>query len=228
MRNLFSLDSKLMRALGIIADYAILNVIYILTCVPIITIGAAKTALYRVMFDLLEGNDESYLKRYFKTFAREFTTATPLFLFKDGVLALIAWSLWLATHNDLPLKSVAVIALVVVLALWSMVFANLFVQVALFTSLRREYLKNCLFIMLNHPLKSLLVAVLELIPAVFFLGAPDLMGALGPVWLFFYFSVTCNVAARIWKKPFDGYIEKATAADEPETEENDPPELPEA
>ena len=216
MRNLFSMDSKLMRALGLVADYAILNVIYIVTCIPLITIGAAKTALYRVMFDMLEGNADSYLKRYFKTFAREFKTATPLFLFKDGVLALICWSLWIATHNDLPLKAVSVIGLVVVLALWSVVFANLFVQVALFESKFGEYLKNCLFIALNHPLKSILVAVMELIPPLLFLGAPDLLGALGPVWLFFWFSVTCNLAARIWKKPFDGYIEKATEEDAPE------------
>lgn len=216
MRNLFSLDSKLMRALGVIADYAILNVIYILTCVPVVTIGAAKTALYRVMFDMLDDNADSYLRRYFKTFAGEFKTATPLFLIKDGVLALSCWSLFLAVNNELPLKSAAVIALVIVLALWSMVFANLFVQVARFQSTLGQYLKNCMFIALNHPLKSLLVAVLELIPPLFFLGAPDLMGALGPVWLFFYFSVTCNVAARIWKKPFDGYL---NAAIQPETPE---------
>lgn len=210
MNRLFSLDSKLMRILNIVADYAILNVFFLITSIPLFTIGASKAALYRVMFDMLEGEDSKMYTRYFKTFAREFKAATPLFLLKGLVLALIAYSLFLATHNEIPFKQATVIALVVVLAVWAMLFTTLFIQVSLFSSTFAQYFKNCIYILLTHPIKSLITAVMDVIPLVLLLQ-PDIMGMLGPVWLFFYFSVTANVSARVWKKPFDGYLEQAQA-----------------
>ncbi len=45
----FSLDSKFMQVMSRVADLIILNVIYLVTCLPVITIGAASTALYTVL-----------------------------------------------------------------------------------------------------------------------------------------------------------------------------------
>ena len=53
MKNIFSLDSKLMQGLSTVGDYIILNILFLITCLPVITIGAAKTALFRVMFDMI-------------------------------------------------------------------------------------------------------------------------------------------------------------------------------
>ena len=42
MGGFFSLDSKFMQAMSRVADLIILNVIYLVTCLPVITIGAAS------------------------------------------------------------------------------------------------------------------------------------------------------------------------------------------
>ena len=53
------------------------------------------------------------------------------------------------------------------------------------------------------------LAVIAAGAVLFFLLDPALFGALGPLWLFLYFSVTVNFSARLWKKPFDRYIKNA-------------------
>lgn len=51
MKSIFNLDSPVMTILTEIADLIILNLIYLFFCMPIVTIGAATAALYRVMLN---------------------------------------------------------------------------------------------------------------------------------------------------------------------------------
>ena len=46
MEILFSYDSKLMQTLTFVADLILLNILYLLCCVPMFTIGAAQGALW--------------------------------------------------------------------------------------------------------------------------------------------------------------------------------------
>lgn len=48
MQGQFSMNSKVMQMLGRIEDLMVLNVVYVITCIPIFTIGAATAALYTV------------------------------------------------------------------------------------------------------------------------------------------------------------------------------------
>ena len=53
--KLFSPDSKFMRAMSMLGDLLLLNLIFLICCVPIVTIGAASTALYTVAFRMARG-----------------------------------------------------------------------------------------------------------------------------------------------------------------------------
>ena len=68
MGGFFSLDSKFMQAMSRVADLIILNVIYLVTCLPVITIGAAGTAMYTVCFRLGTDREGSLVKGYFRAF----------------------------------------------------------------------------------------------------------------------------------------------------------------
>ena len=81
MGGFFSLDSKFMQAMSRVADLIILNVIYLVTCLPVITIGAASTALYTVCFRLGTAREGSLVKGYFRAFRDEFRQATLIWLF---------------------------------------------------------------------------------------------------------------------------------------------------
>ena len=70
--NFFNLDSPFMRFLTKMADLIILNILYMICCIPIVTIGAASTALYTVSMKAVK-NEESYIIRgYFKAFKENF------------------------------------------------------------------------------------------------------------------------------------------------------------
>ena len=57
MKALFNADSPLMRFLSRVADIMLLNALWLLCCVPIVTAGAATTAMYHVTLKLAAGAD---------------------------------------------------------------------------------------------------------------------------------------------------------------------------
>ncbi len=76
--NLF--DNPIMNAIGRIADFIILNVLWVICSVPIITIGASTTALYTVMLKIVK-NEEGYIARdFFKAFRENFKQSTAIWL----------------------------------------------------------------------------------------------------------------------------------------------------
>ena len=68
MGRLFSLDSPLFSFLSKVADLILLNILVIICCIPVITVGASMTALHYVVLKMVR-DEESYIVRsFFKSF----------------------------------------------------------------------------------------------------------------------------------------------------------------
>lgn len=74
--KLFSLDSPVIRFLSKTADIILLNALFLVCCIPVVTVGASLTALYTVTLKMTE-NEESYLiKSFFISFFKNFRQST--------------------------------------------------------------------------------------------------------------------------------------------------------
>ncbi|MBE5960761.1 MAG: DUF624 domain-containing protein [Lachnospiraceae bacterium] len=64
MKNLFHIDGPAMQFMLSLRDLAVLNFLFLICCVPVITIGPSFTALFTVTFRMAE-NKEGYVGREF-------------------------------------------------------------------------------------------------------------------------------------------------------------------
>ena len=72
MDRLFNMDNKFFTVMGRVADLIMLNVVFLICCLPIVTIGASLTALHYVTLKMTR-NEESYIIRsFFKSFKQNF------------------------------------------------------------------------------------------------------------------------------------------------------------
>lgn len=79
--RIFQSDSPLMEGLSRISDLVILNMVTLVCCLPVITIGAAMTGMHYVLLKMAR-NEEGYIVRsYFKAFKENFRQATGMWLF---------------------------------------------------------------------------------------------------------------------------------------------------
>ena len=66
MKQLFSIDGPVMGALGKIADFMILSLLWLMCCIPVITFGAVTAALYYVTLKMARGEASGVAKLFFK------------------------------------------------------------------------------------------------------------------------------------------------------------------
>lgn len=98
MNNLFNIDSPLMQTLGKLADLMILNFLTMICCIPIITAGAAFTALDYMCLKLAR-NEENYLIRgYFKSFKENFKQSTGIWLIILWVIVAVVGDLFIMNY----------------------------------------------------------------------------------------------------------------------------------
>lgn len=90
---------KIVNLFSTIVDLLILNILFVLTSLPIITIGASLTALYSVTLKMVK-NEESYIaKSYFRAFKRNFVLSTKTFVFIAVFSALMIINILLAFNQ---------------------------------------------------------------------------------------------------------------------------------
>lgn len=79
--KLFDPDGALMSTLGKLSDVVICNILFCLGCLPVVTIGAAATALYSVMQGLIgDGLDDMVLRVFWNAFRKNFRQATVIWI----------------------------------------------------------------------------------------------------------------------------------------------------
>ncbi len=83
-------DNVIVRALNKICDMVCLNVLWLICCIPVVTIGAATTALYTVMLKMVK-NEEGYIFRgFFKAFKSNFKQSTIIWIILL-LLGIVCW-----------------------------------------------------------------------------------------------------------------------------------------
>lgn len=205
MPALFSPDSRFMRVMGRIGDLMILNVLFLLTCVPLVTIGAACTALYTACFRLGTRREGKLARTYFHAFRGELKRGTLLWLLLllcGATAGLNAWVCYLmpgALHWAFLLFAV-LFALVLLIAGYAFPLLSLFDNGAAAT------FKNALILSLGYLPRSVLMAVFNFFP--FALLLLDLYAFLqmGFLWAALYFSTAAYANTQLLKKVFAPYL----------------------
>ena len=159
----WAIDSPVMRVLGRLGDIIILNMIFVVGCIPVITIGTSLSALYAVAMKMARGEDPSVWKEFWKAYKRNFRPATICWL----VMAVIAILLFVdfriigvLKRGSESMYSIMRIVLAVILGMWMLMFQYLFPYIARFENTVKQTLKNAFLLMVRHLPWALLLLVI--------------------------------------------------------------------
>ena len=99
MGRIFNFDGPVFHFLELFANLVILNLLTILLCIPVITGGAAITALHYTVLHMVRDTDNYIVRNFFRAFKENFRRGTILWLPVLGLIAAIALNAWLIRHN---------------------------------------------------------------------------------------------------------------------------------
>lgn len=205
--KLFSPDSRFMRAMSMLGDLLLLNLIFLICCVPIVTIGASCTALYTVAFRMARGTEEHVFGLFFRAFRQNFRRATGLWLLlllAGGVAVLDIW-IFAAFSGVLRLIEIPFVLLLIVV-LFTAGYA--FPLLSQFENTVKGTLKNALALSLGYLPRTLVITALNVFPLALLLYDPYLFLNAGFIWAFLWFSAAAYLAAKLLGKVFAPYREE--------------------
>ena len=182
--NFFVIDSPVMRFLGRIGDIIILNLIFVVTALPVVTVGMALSALYTVAMKLARGEDPSVLREYIRAFWRNRKPATICWLIMAAAGALIFLDFRLAGAFGGALYTVVRLLLAMIFGAWMLTFLYLFPYIARFENTVFHSVKNALFLSAAHLPSTVMMLVISIGLAVITLFTSRTF-VIGTIWWFF-------------------------------------------
>ncbi|VHD62928.1 hypothetical membrane spanning protein [Streptococcus pyogenes] len=125
LHSLFKLDSKWMRASAALFDLLVFNLLFVLSCLPLLTIGVAKMALYASLLDWREGQVSQLFTTYSSYFKHYFKRGMRLGLIELLIMSICVLDLFLIRNQSglvfqgFKVLCIAVLFLVVILFLYA-------------------------------------------------------------------------------------------------------------
>lgn len=136
----------IIRILTHIFDFILLNILWLLTSIPIVTLGAATAALYSVLMSVVEKKEGYIIKDYWKAFCRNFKQSTVVWI----LLLFLGACLWfdLTLIGVVPglFRQIGTVVLGAVLIFYFMECIFVFPLIAKFENSTGNMIKNALLI----------------------------------------------------------------------------------
>ena len=157
MGKFFNMDSPIMRFMTKVADIMILNLLFILTSLPVITIGAAWTSLYYVSMKLVRDEEGGIVRSFFQSFRMNFRQATVFGVGTVVVYAVLIADLLILAQIDSPYAAAMNMGVLIIGVVILMILQYLFPLVAKFDASLKQTLKNACLMAVAHLPKTILM-----------------------------------------------------------------------
>lgn len=206
MGSIFSPDGPFNTFMTLVFDIMILSILWILCCVPVITIGASTTALYTVMLKRAD-NEEGYVIRgFFKAFKSNFRQTLPLTLIMLLIGAVLFVDFYIVSTWQFAAGSVMYALCLVALFFFAGIFSYVWPLTATFENTRIQTLNNALRLTLGKLPWTLLLVLLNGLPVFTMLFLPGVFARILFLWILIGGGLTAYLASRILNPIFKSII----------------------
>ena len=215
MGKIFSLDSPFVQFMNKVADIMWLNILFIICCIPVITIGASLTAMYYVTLKMVR-NEESYItKGFFKSFKQNFVQATVIWIIALAAGGLLVFDYYVMSGKlgispgEGTVTTVMQVMLIAVLIFYVFTFTFVFPLLSKFDNTTRNTLKNAFLMSIRHFPVTLASVAIMIVTALLIIYVPIML----LFSIFLLFSLAAYSCSFMYVKVFDNYIPKEDARD---------------
>lgn len=210
-------ESKFWKFINLAGNAIGLNLLYVLCCLPVVTIGPATSGLYSAIRYLIRR--EGWFKGFREGFRKGFLRTMLAGLVCVGSIAYlilefnVAVNFFLETGDFSPMITCAIpmlFPMTIAAALWPL---NVYIP---YNTV--NWLKNAVNLIVRAPLMVLATAVLFWLPVFLFLYFADYILGIAIIFLGIYFSLAAFISTILLKDPLIAQL-TLYREEHPETEE---------
>lgn len=204
----FNYENPVWRFIGKFFDIMILNVLWFVCSIPIVTIGASTTAVYYVTLKLVRDEEGTTVKSFFKSFRDNFKQSTIIWLLLLLTGAVIGFDMYffLMLETEASIFRTVMISIfggfgIVYLCIGLYVFP---LQSRFYNPVKRTVF-NAFFMSIRHFLQTLGMLAIDIgIPVLALFVAPVLQ----PILFLFGFPLIAFINSYMFTGIFEKYMPK--------------------
>lgn len=152
MKGFLDPDSGILGMLGRLGDLMLLNLLFLLCCLPVFTIGASISAMCTVTLRYREGNEGYTVRGFFEAFRKNFKQATAIWILLLGILIVMLVDLFTIRSMTGPVGTYFRIILVMLAVLWLILIHYVFFIQAKFENTVWKTIANAMILaIVNFP-----------------------------------------------------------------------------
>ena len=184
------------------ADLILLNVLWLVCCIPVFTIGPSTTAMCCVTRGMAKGDWPPVIKTFFREFRNNFRQGLSVFLALLIPVGLVCFYLLITVSGGLDstpfLKYLSYVAVMFI----GFVCSYAYPLLATFDNTVGNTLKNAVLLPLANPILAVIVTGLNLLPLILYLVNELLLFRWGLFWIFIGNALTSYINMRLLGKFF--------------------------
>ncbi|RKI40068.1 DUF624 domain-containing protein [bacterium D16-51] len=157
-----NIESPLFEFINTTVHFIALNLLFLITCLPVITAGPAIAALYQVLLKEARGENGYLCSNYLKYFKQMFFQGIAVFAIYVASLFVLVFStvFWSSLDGILPAAAAAILALLSLIVISGMLYV--FPLMARFQNTIRQTVKNSFIIALSNMKLTVLLLLLHI------------------------------------------------------------------
>lgn len=199
MFSIFNLDNPIMQFMGKVFDVLTASILWLICCIPVVTIGASTTAMYYVTLKIVRDENTHTVRSFLRAFSSNFKQATIIWLIMLLVLVIVGVNIFFYSFVVDPVETsnLLIFGLCIIFALiWITIFNYIFPLIARFQNTLRQTVSNAFVMAIANIGYTVLMLVLDIGAVLLSIRYFPLAGFAAAIWLNSYFLL----------KIFDKYI----------------------
>lgn len=165
--NFLRSDTFLTRTLSRLTDCVLLSILWFLTSIPIVTIGASTTAAYDVALELAFREHPAIISGYFVSFKKNLLRSTAVFFVLTVIGLFIALDLWCVLQWNTPFQFALEVLILSVAFFYLILATHAFPALAFYGGKPAQILKNVFLRSLGRGIYTVFVVVTSVFPVLF-------------------------------------------------------------
>lgn len=193
-----NIENPFTRTLSDIGDLIILNVLFIICCVPVITVGASIAASYKVAVLLADRSCSSVIQSFFRAFKENFKSSSFVWLCSGIIICLMVVQYFFILSLDAGLfRNVWSVLLLVFLFSFAALLAYVFPLITRYDNSISQHIKNSALLSVAHFPRTVLMVSLSSLPFFLLLSKPAIFFYSLPFWILIGYAVIIRINTAI-------------------------------
>ena len=202
----FNIESPFFEFMHTLTTFISLNVLFLIFCLPIITIGPALKALYTVTMQEARKEHKAVFSTFFKAFKENFVSSAGTFLLYLGLSLIFLFNAFFWGGQGSIVGTLCVTLFLLTLIVLAISFLYTFPLMARFDNGIKQTIKNSIFLALLHSKETLGIIGIQIAALTLCMFVPQMKVFM--LLLGFSFIALCN--SYLFIRVFSCYEEKQT------------------